>query len=140
MESDTVTLTIARQQGGALLSSAHELIGVKVDAIAHAKSDRGNERARRIDLRRHRTELLQARRLAGELERVVHQREPRELTSSRQLLDEVVASALVVESQALADAAVVSSSGSDVGDLAVRCHRVEALVAALATVRGTKTR
>lgn len=140
MESDTVTLTIALQQGGALLSSAHELIGVKVDAIAHAKSDRGDERARRIDLRRHRTELLQARRLAGELERVVHQREPRELTSSRQLLDEVVASALVVESQALADAAVVSSAGSDVGDLAVRCHRVEALVAALATVRGTKTR
>jgi hypothetical protein len=135
VELDDITLRIARAHCGALLSSARELISVKIDAIEHAERAVRRGSASPTDLETHRAELADVERLVDELDRLGCVRDDRDVTARRVLFDEIIANALATEAQELADGILASIGANDLGEISARLRVVDGLMAMLATVR-----
>jgi hypothetical protein len=135
VELETVTLTIKLDQCGPLLSSARDLISVKVDAIEHAKRGLKKGLSSLAEIERHRAELAEVERLAHELDRLARGARGEELTARRSLVDEIVVSALITESQELADSIVGLTVAGSLADVATRLTIVNGLVGMLADAR-----
>jgi hypothetical protein len=135
VELDDITLRIARGQCGALLSSARELVSVKIDAIEHAERAVRKGSASPTDLERHRAELAIVERLVDELDRLGRRPDDQDVTARRALLDEIIVNALAIEAQELADGILASIGANDLSEIRARLSVVDGLMATLATVR-----
>jgi hypothetical protein len=135
VESLTITLTISRDQRGSLLSSARELITVKVNALAHAEAQLRRGLATRNDLERHRAELAEAEGVADALARMGPRADARNVTARRAMVDEIVVGALVVEAQQLADGVLALAETSDLEGTIARLAVVAGLLGTLARIR-----
>lgn len=117
-----------------LLESTSELIGVKSDAIEHARRT-GAGASIGARLAHHRRELAELTRLAVAFDRVATASVAGEVAGPTGLLDELVTGALIAEAERLAgDIGEIASVG-DLGAVRVRIDTLSRLVDQLATFR-----
>jgi hypothetical protein len=132
MKPGTVSISLSPVAVGPCVASGRELARVKEDAVAHAERDPTGGAPAAEELERHHHELAEIRQLLEEL--AVAADEAR-LAGRRELVDEVVRGALVVESQQLADGAMALDADGGLAEIVSTLERVGRLVEVLRDVR-----